>query len=473
MSSGRAERPPRTLGLRLALWHALLFTAGALLLGILAYALLASSLRQRDHDAIRATLDRYVGEYRRFGLAGLQAAIASDRVAGRHERLFVRVIGRDREAVFLNVPSDWQGADVDRLGRAGPTDEAGWLRLPASDAKAELEVASVRLPDGTLFQIGKSSEARAELLARFRDIAALLLGTTVVIGVAGGALLTWWALRPVRELAATLRRIVDTGEMSTRVPVRGSGDPLDQMGRLFNGMLDRIEALIGGLEGSLDNVAHDLRTPLARLRASAETALREGGDLRAAREALADCLEESERVHETLTALLDISEAEHGAMRLRREQVGVAALLRDAAGLYEELAEEKRVRLEVEAPEGLWVNGDRPRLRQAVANLLDNAVKYTPAGGRVVATARAVPGGLAIEVTDDGPGIPEDEQARIWDRLYRGDRARSERGLGLGLSLVRAMVQAHGGTVTVRSAPGRGSTFRIELPEPAASITHL
>jgi signal transduction histidine kinase len=469
MSSSWLDRLRHTLGFRLALWYALVFVAGSALLGVLTYALLDSSLEHRDHELIRATLDRYVGEYRRRGLPGLNDAIATDRVAGRHERLFVRVLGRGAEAVFLNTPSDWQGADLARLA----PDSTGWAQIPARGAGAVLEVASVQLPDGTLFQVGKSSEGREELLLRFRALSALLLGSTVAIGIVGGVALTWSALRPVRELAAAVRRIMDTGKMSARVPVGGNRDPLDELSRLFNGMLDRIETLVAGLEASLDNVAHDLRTPLARLRASAETALARGGDAEACREALADCLEESERVHETLTSLLDISEAEHGAMRLRHDRIDLPGLLKDAAVLYEDLAEDKGIALAVRAPAGLEVTGDRPRLRQVLANLLDNAVKYVPRGGHVELTAAARPGGVAIEVKDDGPGIPKDEQPRVFDRLYRGDRSRSERGLGLGLSLVRAVVQAHGGTVSVRSEPGAGATFRVDLPDAPPFMTQL
>jgi signal transduction histidine kinase len=212
-------------------------------------------------------------------------------------------------------------------------------------------------------------------------------------------------------------------------------------------------------------VAHDLRTPIARLRGRAEQALLGPPDADAYREALEDTVEEADRVSALLTTVMDISEAEAGAMRLARERLDVARVLQDTAALYEDVAEEKGLTLTLDpVPEGLEVNADYARLRQALANLVDNAVKYTPAGGRVTIGAREDGASVSIEVRDTGPGIPADQQPRIWERLYRGDAGRHERGLGLGLSLVKAVVEAHRGTADVVSTPGAGSTFRISLP---------
>ncbi len=182
------------------------------------------------------------------------------------------------------------------------------------------------------------------------------------------------------------------------------------------------------------------------------------------REALAEVLEETERVSGMLDTLMDISEAETGAMALARERLDVAALLAETAELYEDVAEDKGVALAAEPAGGLAIDADRQRMRQVLSNLVDNALKYTPAGGRVVLRARRAGLRVEIEVADDGPGIAAEDLPRIWDRLYRGDRSRSERGLGLGLSLVRAIVEAHGGQARAGSTPGGGATFTIEIP---------
>jgi signal transduction histidine kinase len=202
---------------------------------------------------------------------------------------------------------------------------------------------------------------------------------------------------------------------------------------------------------------------MTRLRGIAETALG-SGDPALLREALADCLEESDRVIEMLNTLMDISEAETGTMALRREPTDLNDLIRQSVELYEDLADERGVELRTNVPSELLVDVDRNRMRQVLANLIDNAVKYTPAGGVVEIAAHRDNDDAVATVSDTGVGIPAEELPRIWDRLYRGDKSRSTRGLGLGLSLVKAIVAAHGGRVDVRSRSGAGSTFELRLP---------
>ena len=460
--SSKLDRLRGALGFRLALYYAGVFVASTLALAAITYFLLAASLRQADHDLITTTLRRYAAAYQRGGLPLLNRLITADRVAGRYEPLLVRVIGERAEAVYFSMPQDWR-FDLEQLSsQEARLGTEGWAELRSRDGSV-LEIASARLADGTLFQVGKSTERRADLLERYREALLFAFLSVALLAVAGGYLLTHSALRPLRELTATVRAILGTGHMSARVPVRQPGDALGELSGLFNAMLDRIEGLIGAMRGSLDNVAHDLRTPLMRLRGRAESAL-ESGDEEAGREALAECIEESDRVVSMLEILMDISEAETGTLRLQKERVDLREVVRDAIDLYGDVAEDRGVALQAGTPGEVCARADRSRLRQVAANLLDNAIKYTPRGGRVELAALREGREAVLVVRDTGAGIPPGDQPRIFDRLFRGDRSRSERGLGLGLSLVRAIVQAHDGRVTVESAPGRGSTFSVRLP---------
>ena len=428
---------PLVFGLRLALWYATLFVCGSLAIVFATYYLTAVSLAQRDQQIIRGKLGDYAAAYVRGGARVLAATVRAEQQAAP-ERLFVRVVDRGVESVVLSNPEGWD--------------------------PSKLEIASARLADGTLVQVGKSTEAREDLLARFRAALGLVTLLVVVVALTGGWLATQSALAPIRRLALAVQRIIRTGRTDQRVTLEGTGDAIDELTALFNTMLDKIEGLVTAMRGALDNVSHDLRTPLTRLRGTAEMALADAADLDRYREALADCVEESDRVLVMLNTLMDISEAESGTMQLTREPVSLAAVVARAVELYHEVADAKEVALAVSAANDVVVTGDRTRLEQVAANLIDNAVKYTPAGGRVDVEVARTEGAALLRVRDTGLGISADELPHIFDRLFRGDRSRAERGLGLGLSLVKAVVEAHGGTVAVDSEPGRGSTFTVSLP---------
>src|SRR4051812_6969164 len=438
MSSAR-----NPFGLRIALWYAAVFTVSALTIVLLTYLLTARSLAARDRQILQSKVGEYAAAYARGGIRALTNVVQSEQAVAP-ERLFVRVIDRGIETVWL---SNQQGG--------GPN---------------HVEFESAQLGDGTLVQVGKSNEARNDLLARLRVALIMMTAVILIIALLGGWIATESAMSPIRQLTATVRQIVDTGATDARVPItqpRGEEDAIDQLGVLFNAMLDRIERLVVGMRGSLDNVSHDLRTPLARLRGRAEQALSRPPDLEQYREALEESVEDTDRTLVMLDTLMDISEAESGTMALQRQAVDLHDVVARAVDLYHDVAEANGVTLEVvpsSDSEPLLVDGDRPRLEQVAANLVDNAVKFTPAGGRVEVRISRADEFARLEVRDTGPGIPGHELPRIWDRLFRGDRSRNARGLGLGLSLVRAIVQAHGGTVAVESELGRGSRFTVSFP---------
>ena len=309
---------PGYFGLRLALWYATLFVLGSLAIVSLTYYLTAASLAQRDRQIIQAKLGEYAALYRRAGIQGLANTVRAEQSTAP-ERLFVRVVDRGAEVIMLSMPQGWD--------------------------PSTLETGELRFADGTLVQVGKSDEARRDLLARFRATLGLITLLIVVIALTGGWLATQSALLPIRRLTAALGRIVKTGRTDERVPVSRHDDAINELTMLFNAMLDRIEGLVTGMRGALDNVSHDLRTPLTRLRGAAEMALASPPDLDRYQEALADCVEEADRVLVMLNTLMDISEAESGAMPLRREPVRLADVVARAIDLYREVAETKGIRL--------------------------------------------------------------------------------------------------------------------------------
>ena len=460
MSSKWRDRVSQALGLRLAAWYLTTFLVSTLLIGGLTYGLLVTLLETRDHDIIESTLREYATTYQAGGLPALARAIEFEQRSGTREPLFVRLIGPFEDVLFYALPETWGAFDLSELP-GGP--DAIWSQVRARDRNAVLEVATINIGDGAVLQVGKTTEARHQLLSNFRDVLMLGAGAALVIGMVGGLFLTRSTLKPLRGLRDTVRRILQTGQTDDRVPVYGTEDTVDELSTLFNAMLARITTLIHGMRNALDHVAHDLRTPMTRLRVTAESALATNDPVKY-REALSDCLEESERVLSMLTTLMDISEAETGTVQLHLSQVDLAPLAREVADLYEDTADDAGVALRVAVPAELTVTADRDRLRQALANLVDNAIKYTPRAGHVDVSAAAASDSILIRVSDTGSGISAQDLPRIFDRLYRGDQSRATRGLGLGLNLVRAYIEAQGGTVTVESKPGHGSIFSIALP---------
>ena len=462
MSFARASRATRTVGFRLTVWSSSFFVIGSLALFGLAYVVVSSSLRQRDDETILHESAELEAQYGQGGVPMVAQQLEYQERLGTSEPFLVRIVARDSTVLFLGTPERWREFQLDHLLSAGPP-ENGWISLQARRGDKVVDVKSTRMPDGTLLQVGKTTEDRAAIMQRFRAAAAGITVAVLVIGFGGGLLLTVWALRPLRQIIDTVRAI-DAGALSARVPRRQTGDALDELGGLFNGMLDRIATLITGMRGALDTVAHDLRTPIARLRSVAELALRSDQRPETLQQALADCIEESDQLLTMLNTLMDISEAETGTLKLALEPVNVASIVEAAVDLYRHVAEDNRIVVSTAADPALWLMADRSRMRQVLANLIDNAIKYTPMGGRVDVEAVLGQNMAVISVRDTGIGVMAHEVPRIWDRLYRGAHSRSERGLGLGLSLVRAIVMAHGGRIDVSNAAGGGAIFTIQLP---------
>jgi signal transduction histidine kinase len=456
----RLKGSVQTISLRLTLWFSFLFTAGTLLLFGLCYLQFRSHHLTLVQDLLKVHAEDAAAAYRQGGGKAVERLFNGE--SELNKRTYVlRVLNPDRRAVYVHLPDTWTSHDFSRLDHS--SGEFQWIELANPHSEDPYEFAVLALPDHGLLQVGRSIEIQEREMNRLQRIFWTSILPILLLSYAAGAFMTTRVLQPIRELTASVQAILRTGKLNERVPLGHAHDELQQLVVLFNQMLEKNERLIQGMREALDSVAHDLRTPMTRFRGSAELAL-QTATCTAMQEALASGLEQSDQILQALDTLIDISEAETGAMRLKLTSFSLADLLRQVEEVYRYLAEEKRIVLTVACPDDLQIIGDRSRLGRVLANLMDNAIKYTPESGKVAVTADLLDSEISVTVKDTGIGIAQMELSRIWDRLYRIDPSRHERGLGLGLTLVKAIVQAHHGRITVHSQVGQGSTFTLHLP---------
>jgi signal transduction histidine kinase len=440
MSSAPSDTPPRpprfSLAARITTWYVLALLVSIAALLALAIPALRAVITEHDTVTVEAKIDRHLAILSQQGLGAYRAAV--EHSSSLEDETAVRVRDRDGRTLF----------------------EHG--NVAASVHTATRATAELRL------DVGDTRDPWAAISSRLRTTAGLAVLLATALALLGGYYVTRRALAPLRALAATARDVSTSGDLTRRVPERSTSKPdeLDDLARLVNRMLERNQRLVRGMRDALDNVAHDLRTPLTRLRGTAELALT-STDPASTREALTSTIEESEHILSMLRTLMDISEAEAGLVRLDRAPASLASLARDTVDLYEQVAEDAGVTLTLATTKDVSAPVDAPRIRRAIANLVDNAIKYTPHGGRVTLEIDDDPHTAYVRVRDTGEGIPSEALPRIWDRLYRADPSRTRPGLGLGLSFVRAIAEAHGGTVEAESVLGAGSLFTIALPKSA------
>jgi signal transduction histidine kinase len=447
----------RSSTFRLALVYMLLFGGSVLLLLSFIYWSTARQMSAQADGTIEAEISGLAERYRIAGLSGLVRLVGervSRRPAGNAVYLLLDRAGRPLAGNLRSWPGE--AADPD-----------GWLDFRLRGANwEEREVHPARarvfqLSGGFRLLVGRDL---VELeLARSRIVRALAWGLamTAVLGLAGGAMMSRSVLRRIELINQTSRRIM-SGELGRRIPRDQSGDDFDVLAANLNLMLERIETLMEEVRRVSVNVAHDLRTPLGRLRNSLEM-LRDRQPGSDSRGQVEQAIAEADGLLATFNALLRIARIEARARRAGFDRVDVQALARDVVELYEPLAEERGQKLVLRgAASAAVVPGDRDLLFQALANLLDNAIKYTTAGGLVEISVAARPGAVELAVSDTGPGIPASERRKVFERFYRLESSRETPGNGLGLSLVEAVARLHDATIELAdNRPGLRVLMRL------------
>ncbi|MDR1190900.1 MAG: HAMP domain-containing protein [Verrucomicrobiales bacterium] len=452
------------LSLRLSLWYGLFIAAMLLIVSGATYLAMAKFTRDREVDYLKNRLVEYQHWLAQGGLPALENRF-KDLQSRERDGFFLRLITpAEQRILYSNLPHNFTMLSPATLRSIPARPGVDTIAIRPDPNNSLWTLFTVRISDQLTLQAGKNSNEAALILKQLKSIFLKIVLPLTVITLIGGAVITYRTTRPLRDLNATMQKLLQEGDLDARAPLRPSDPELGSLSALFNRLLEQNARLMQLMRESIDNAAHDLRTPLTRLRNAAESALGGGKTEAELRESLADCLEESEYVLKMLEVTMDVAEARTGSMRLAISAVDLREICARAAELYEIVAEEKNIRVTVNGPAGVKVRADAVRLNQVIANLLDNAIKYSPADSDIALTVSRDAGGGLLTVSDHGQGIAEQDLPRIWDRMFRADHSRNQRGLGLGLSLVQAIVQAHGGAISVASKLGVGSTFTLRLP---------
>ena len=457
----------KTLAFRLTLWYAGIFAVSAFIAFLLFYTLITSVFRDRTDQELLGQAREFSTILSTRGLEAVKSLALLEAQAAGVKKVFFRLLSSRGEVFSSSNMSYWQDIDVREaaIKQLVRDRQNVFETISIPNRKEKVRVAHVLIGTGVILQIGRSMEADSRFIDAFKNI--FLVTMVLLLGLAAGV--GWFmARRAVSGVEAVTRtaREISGGTLDKRVPVGKRGDEIDQLATTFNQMLGRIETLITEIKEMSDNIAHDLKSPITRIRGLAEVTLTTGREIGECENMAAGTVEECDRLLDMINTMLLITKTESGVHRLVEEDVDMARLVRDACELLEPVAEDRGLALERETPETSPLVADPRMIQRILANLIDNAVKNTSSGGKIkVSLSEIDDREVIVTVRDTGMGIPPEDLPRVFERFFRCDHSRSEPGTGLGLSLARALARAHQGDLTVTSTLGRGSTFTLTLPK--------
>ena len=453
-----------TLSFRLTLWYTGIFTLSSLLALSIFYYRISSITMERTEQELLEEMEDFSTLMSEEGLDQVKVEMDLE-VESEDEDIFYRLLSIDGKELGMWSTKPWDRLEVPektlRVLRDQNRPVLGTLDIP----NYEYRVRTIQGPISPteVLQIGLSLEDNEEYLKVFRNLLFLIMIPLFIFAAIIGWFLARQAMLSVE--AVTLTAIdISKGSYDKRVQVKKRFYEIDRLANTFNSMLDRIQALIKGMREINDNIAHDLRSPLTRIRGIAEMTLLRKVSIKDYENMAASTIEECDNLIEMINTMLDITETEAGVGEFNIEKVDLSRLILDACELFRPTADEKGINIETVLPDKLHFQGDRNKLQRLVTNLLGNSIKYTEPGGSVSISVSLDNGQVNIMFEDTGIGISEKDLPKIFERFYRCDRSRSQAGIGLGLSLAKAIANAFSGSISVESTKNKGSTFLVALP---------
>jgi signal transduction histidine kinase len=423
--------------------------------------------RQIDDELI-ADVNEYAQMLSAKGLAAIKNEVVREAESDGIEKVFFRIFTRDGKLVRRSNIIKWNNLGDHNRALEAIRDGRDYYfeSLREEDREHTARAIYGEINPDLVLQIGMTLEEKDTFLELVQIIFCITL--IIIIGLAAllGFFLTQRSLSGVKEVTQAAFKISKSGNLNQRVSQKDRGEEIEKLSATFNSMLDRIHALVAGIKDMADNIAHDLKSPISRIRTIAELTLTNGRTMDEFKHMAGDTIEECDRLIDMINSMLDLSEAEAGAAaKIELQPVNLAQIVQDACELFEPIAEDESITLECTADKPCMVNGNIQKLQRMVANILDNAIKYTLSGGKVSVILAEDNQNASITFKDNGIGIDAEELPNIFKRFYRCEKSRTSSGIGLGLSLARMIARNHDGDINVSSEPMRGTEFVINIPK--------
>ena len=453
------------LAFRLTLWYAGLFTLSSIVAFLFFYLLITSAMRVQTDQNLLKQAGVFSSLLSLKGINAVKSVAMIEAQSSGNKKIFFCLLYHNGQIFQSSNMSYWQNIGISKkaIQRLSHGDDRVFDTIAIPDRDEKVRILYSVIGPGIILQLGHSMENYFRFIENFRIIFSVTMSLLIVFAAFMGWFMARRAMSGVRAVTRTARRISE-GVLDERVPVTSKSSEIDELAHTFNQMLDRIETLVAEIREMSDNIAHDLKSPLTRIRGSAEIALTTGRGMIEFEDMAASTIEECDRLLDMINTMLTISKTETGVNLIKREKMNIAGVIAEACELFRPMAEDRDLKMVWDLPKDQVFRGDLRLIQRMIANLLDNAVKYTESPGKIEINLQEDDNGkIVIEIRDSGPCIDAGDLPHIFERFYRCDQSRSETGVGLGLSLARTVARAHGGEITVSRYPENGNLFKVFL----------